>query len=45
VASPRILIALLENFQEEDGGVAVPAALRPYLGQDRLAPAEAGVRS
>ncbi len=45
VASPRILIALLENFQEEDGGVAVPAVLRPYLGKDRLAPAAAGVRS
>ncbi|MFQ5750115.1 MAG: serine--tRNA ligase [Planctomycetota bacterium] len=45
VASPRILIALLENFQEEDGGVIVPGALRPYLGKDRLAPAAAGVHS
>ena len=32
IASPRILIALLENHQNEDGSINVPAALRPYLG-------------
>ncbi|MDG0809528.1 serine--tRNA ligase [Cohnella rhizosphaerae] len=32
VATPRILIPLLENHQREDGSVCVPAALRPYLG-------------
>ncbi len=32
IASPRILIPLLENHQNEDGTVHVPAALRPYLG-------------
>lgn len=32
VATPRILIPLLENHQREDGSVYVPAALRPYLG-------------
>jgi seryl-tRNA synthetase len=31
VASPRILIPLLENHQKEDGSVYVPKALRPYL--------------
>jgi seryl-tRNA synthetase len=31
-ASTRILIALLENHQEADGRVRVPAPLRPYLG-------------
>jgi seryl-tRNA synthetase len=31
-ASTRMLIALLENHQRADGTVAVPAALRPYLG-------------
>ncbi|MCB9877076.1 MAG: serine--tRNA ligase [Planctomycetes bacterium] len=31
-ASPRILIPLLENHQNADGTVNVPAALRPYLG-------------
>lgn len=37
VALPRTLIALLENGQQEDGSVAVPEVLRPYLGTDRLA--------
>jgi seryl-tRNA synthetase len=32
VATPRILIALLENHQRPDGTIHVPAALRPYLG-------------
>ena len=38
VASPRILIPLLENHQSADGAVALPKALRPYmLGRDTLA--------
>ncbi|WP_216318062.1 serine--tRNA ligase [Deinococcus aestuarii] len=32
IAAPRILVPLLENHQQEDGTVRVPAALRPYLG-------------
>jgi seryl-tRNA synthetase len=32
IASPRILIALLENHQNQDGTINVPKALRPYLG-------------
>lgn len=32
VASPRILIPLLENHQREDGSIYVPPALRQYLG-------------
>jgi seryl-tRNA synthetase len=37
VASPRILIPILENFQNADGSVTVPEALRPYLnGRDRI---------
>lgn len=31
VASPRILIPILENFQQADGSVIVPEALRPYM--------------
>ena len=31
-ALPRLYIALLETFQQADGHVAVPEALRPYLG-------------
>ena len=37
VASPRILIPILENWQAADGSVTVPDALRPYLhGRDRI---------
>ncbi len=32
IASPRILIPLLELHQNADGTVTVPAALRPYMG-------------
>ncbi|MDL2344885.1 serine--tRNA ligase [Deinococcus sp. MIMF12] len=32
IASPRILVPLLENHQQADGTIRVPAALRPYLG-------------
>jgi seryl-tRNA synthetase len=39
LAVGRTLIAILENYQEQDGQVIIPAALRPYLpGVDRLAP-------
>lgn len=38
VASPRILIAILENFQKADGSVVVPEVLRPYVGKDVLKP-------
>lgn len=33
IATPRILIAILENFQNEDGSVRVPEALQKYLGK------------
>jgi seryl-tRNA synthetase len=32
IASPRILIAILENGQQADGSVTIPEVLRPYLG-------------
>lgn len=32
VATGRALIAVLENYQTEDGAVVVPEALRPYMG-------------
>lgn len=32
VATPRILIPLLENHQQEDGSIYIPQALRPYMG-------------
>lgn len=38
VALSRTLIALLENHQRADGGINIPAALRPYLPFDEIAP-------
>jgi len=32
IASPRILIPLLEMNQNEDGSITIPEALRPYMG-------------
>ena len=32
IATPRILIPLLENHQRADGSICIPRALRPYLG-------------
>ncbi len=37
--SPRWLVAILENHQQADGSVRVPAALQPYLGAEVLHPA------
>jgi len=37
LASPRILIPILELYQNADGSVTVPQALRPYMnGKDRI---------
>ncbi len=32
LALPRVLVAILENYQREDGSVAIPDVLRPYMG-------------
>lgn len=32
--SPRILIAILENYQNADGSVSVPEVLQPFVGTD-----------
>jgi seryl-tRNA synthetase len=38
LAVGRTLVAILENYQQQDGSVAIPAALRPYMnGLERIA--------
>jgi seryl-tRNA synthetase len=32
IAVGRALIAVMENYQQEDGSIAVPEVLRPYMG-------------
>ena len=42
LAVGRTLVAILENYQQQDGSVAIPAALRPYMnGLERIAKANA----
>ena len=39
LALPRVVIAVLENYQQADGSVAIPEVLRPYMGgTERLVP-------
>ncbi|MHC4706171.1 MAG: serine--tRNA ligase [Planctomycetota bacterium] len=43
IASPRILIPILELYQNADGSVTIPEVLRPYMNaKEKLLPAEAG---
>jgi seryl-tRNA synthetase len=36
IASPRILIPILELYQHSDGSITVPKVLRPYMGKDTI---------
>ena len=36
LATPRLLVALLENHQKEDGSVSIPEPLQPYFGSSSL---------
>jgi seryl-tRNA synthetase len=36
LAIGRTWVAIVENYQERDGSVVVPEALRPYLGAERI---------
>jgi seryl-tRNA synthetase len=38
VAVSRAILAILENYQQADGSVVVPEALRPWVGKDRIGP-------
>ena len=36
LALPRVLIAILENYQQPDGSIVIPEVLRPYTGFDMI---------
>lgn len=38
VASPRILIAILENYQQKDGSIRVPEILQEFVGKEVIRP-------
>ena len=33
IPTPRILVSLIENYQQEDGSILIPEILRPYMGK------------
>ena len=41
LALPRLMISIIENYQQADGSLVIPEAVRPYMrGRDRVAPGE-----
>ncbi|MDD5069084.1 MAG: serine--tRNA ligase [Candidatus Pacebacteria bacterium] len=38
IPTPRILVSLVENFQQGDGSIAIPEVLQPYFGDSMIAP-------
>lgn len=45
LAIGRTLVAVLENYQQEDGTIAVPDVLQPYMGGLTVIGAQKGVKS
>ncbi|TVR57817.1 MAG: serine--tRNA ligase [Gemmatimonadales bacterium] len=41
LALPRLMVALLETYQEEDGSVALPEVIHRWFGEKRLVPPDA----
>jgi seryl-tRNA synthetase len=37
LAIGRTVVAILENYQQKDGSIVIPEALRPYMGTDKIA--------
>jgi len=35
IATTRTLVAIIENYQQEDGSLTIPKALRPYMGNKK----------
>ena len=36
LALPRVMIAIMENYQQPDGSIIIPEVLRPYTGFDKI---------
>ena len=36
IPTPRILVSLVENFQQADGTIKIPEVLRPFFGKDQI---------
>ncbi|MBA7656888.1 Serine--tRNA ligase [subsurface metagenome] len=33
LALPRVMIAIMENYQQADGSISIPEVLQPYVGE------------
>jgi seryl-tRNA synthetase len=41
LALPRLMISVIENYQQADGSLVIPSAIRPYMrGRERIEPGE-----
>jgi len=38
IPTPRILVSLVENYQNTDGSVTIPSVLVPYFGKEKIEP-------
>ncbi|MHB8651954.1 MAG: serine--tRNA ligase [Minisyncoccota bacterium] len=36
IPTPRILVSLVENYQQADGSIAIPKILQAYMGKERI---------
>ena len=36
VPTPRIIVSIVENYQQADGSILIPEVLRKYIGKDRM---------
>ncbi len=36
LATPRVIVPLIENYQQADGSILVPEVLQPYLGKEKI---------
>ncbi len=36
IPTPRILVSLIENFQQEDGSILIPEPLRAFMGKEKI---------
>ena len=36
LATPRILISIIENYQQADGSIVIPEVLRPWMGKEKI---------
>jgi seryl-tRNA synthetase len=43
VALPRLVVALMEVYQQNDGSIIIPKVLRPYFGADKIKPVKSQI--